>query len=67
MRRVKMHDRDVNNSGRHGASRPKRDPRSHEFGLAEATPTFPSRLGDSARNVQPRRGARAVVCAPQRG
>lgn len=22
MRRVKMHDRDVNNSGRHGASRP---------------------------------------------
>lgn len=60
MRRVKMHDRDVNNSGRHGAVA-KRDPRSHEFGLASATPTFPSRLGDSAKTCNASRCAKWSV------
>lgn len=35
----------------------KRDPRSHEFGLAAATPTFPSRLGDSAKTCNASRCA----------
>lgn len=61
MRRVKMHDRDVNNSGRHAWGLSPSETRGH-MNLAwrrAATPTFPFPPGRFGKNVQ-----RVAVRAP---